>query len=132
MAVTSNIFEYATRNKLRFQYKGSITVEDLWDLKLTDLDSIYKDLNAKVKTTKEESLLTTTETTEEDTRLKVSIDIIKYIVSVKLSEKKAAEEEATKKAKKQEILAIMAERQKAALHNASDEELQKMLEDLDN
>ena len=71
------------------------------------------------------------ESSLENENLKVSIDIVKYIVSVKLSEKKEAEMAADKKARKQEILAIIAERQKAALHNASDEELQKMLEDLE-
>lgn len=40
-----NIFEFATRNKVRFSFKGLISVEDLWDLSLTNLDSIYKELN---------------------------------------------------------------------------------------
>ena len=42
---TENIFEMATRNKYRFPYKGMISVEDLWDLNQTQLDSIYKALN---------------------------------------------------------------------------------------
>ena len=33
-----NIFEYAVRNKVRFPFKGMISVEDLWDLSLTNLD----------------------------------------------------------------------------------------------
>lgn len=36
----TNIFEAATRYKYRFPFKGMISVEDLWDLKLQDLDSV--------------------------------------------------------------------------------------------
>ena len=52
-----NIFERATRMSLRFNFKGLISVEDLWDLSLQDLDSIYKILNSKLKQSSEESLL---------------------------------------------------------------------------
>ena len=42
------IFEYATRNKIRFPFKGMISVEDLWELTPTNLDTIYKTLNKQV------------------------------------------------------------------------------------
>ena len=41
-----NKFEIAIRNKYRFPYKGMITIEDLWDLSVTQLDGIFKTLNA--------------------------------------------------------------------------------------
>ena len=75
-------FEYAIRNKVRFPYKGSISVEDLWDLSVTDLDQIFKTLNAKLKQLQEESLLDIK--TKETKVLDVQIAIIRYIVSVKL------------------------------------------------
>ena len=84
-----NIFEYATRNKVRFPFKGMISVEDLWDLSLANLDSIYKTLNKQVKQSEEESLLSTKASV--DTELEVQIAIVKHIVSVKLTEKEAAE-----------------------------------------
>ena len=46
---TTNIFEYAVRNKIRFPFKGMISSEDLWDLTLENLDSIYKTLNLKFR-----------------------------------------------------------------------------------
>ena len=63
------ICEYATRKKLRFSYKGSISTEDLWDLSLEELDRIFKGLNAKVKQSQEESLLEKKEKSEKLSKL---------------------------------------------------------------
>lgn len=125
-----SIFEYATRNKLRFPFKGTISTEDLWDLSLDCLDSIYKTLNKQAKESEEDSLLSVK--TEVDEKLEVQIAIIKHIVTVKYTEKEAREKEAEISARKQEILAIKASRSREALQNASDEELDQMLADLEN
>ena len=127
MAV-ENIFEYATRHKVRFPFKGNLSVEDLWDLRVEDLDQIFKTLHAKQKQSQEESLLNTKNKEEE--LIDIQIAIIKYIVVVKLAEKEAQKKAAENKAKKQKILAIMAARDEKALENSSDEELRRMLEDL--
>lgn len=124
-----NIFEYATRNKVRFPYKGSISVEDLWDLSVTELDKVFKTLNSQRKQSQEESLLNTK--SKEDEIVDIQIAIVKHIVAVKLAEKEAREKAAENKAKKQKIMAIMAARDEKALENASDEDLQKMLAELD-
>lgn len=124
-----NIFEYATRNKVRFPYKGSVSVEDLWDLSVTELDKVFKTLNSQRKQSQEESLLNTK--SKEDEIVDVQIAIVKHIVAVKLAEKEAREKAAENKAKKQKIMAIMAARDEKALENASDEDLQKMLAELD-
>ncbi len=124
-----NIFEYAVRNKVRFPFKGMISVEDLWDLSLTNLDSIYKTLNKQVKQSEEESLLSTSANV--NTELEVKIAIIKHIVSVKLTEKENAEKAAAKKAQKQKIMSIIATKENEALQNSSIEELNKMLDELE-
>ncbi|MDE6313326.1 MAG: hypothetical protein K2M46_06850 [Lachnospiraceae bacterium] len=127
MAV-ENIFEYAARNKVRFSFKGLISVEDLWDLSLTNLDAIYKELNKKSKQSEEESLLNIK--TQEDELLNVQIAIVKHIVSVKLAEKEAREKALAKKAQKQKIMSIIAAKQDEALRNSSIDDLQKMLDEL--
>ncbi len=126
---TMNIFEYAVRNKIRFPFKGMISVEDLWDLSLTNLDSIYKTLNKQVKQSEEESLLTTK--TNVDTELEVQIAIVKHIVSVKLEEQDARKKAADKNAQKQKIMAIIATKEDEALHNSSVDDLRKMLDELE-
>lgn len=127
--MTTNIFEYAVRNKVRFPFRGMISVEDLWDLSLTNLDSIYKTLNKQVKQSEEESLLKTK--TNVDTELEVQIAIVKHIVSVKLAEQEAREKAAAQKAQKQKIMAVIAAKEDAALQDASIDDLKKMLDGLD-
>lgn len=123
-----NIFEYATREALRFPYKGMQSVEDLWQLSVKELDSIYKTLNKQVKQSEEESLLSTKASV--DTELEVQIAIVKHIVSVKLAEKEAAEKASIKKAQKQKIMSIIATKQDEALQNSSIDDLKKMLDEL--
>lgn len=123
-----NLFEVATRENYLFPFKGMINVIDLWDLSLTNLDSVFKTLNAEVKKSEEESLLNAK--TKEDEDLTNKIEIIKYIVNKKLAEKEARENEKKNKEKRQRILEIKAKRQDEALENMSDEDLDKLLADL--
>ena len=123
-----NMFEVATRNKLRFPYKGQISVEDMWDLTLPALDSVFKALNSQMKQVKEESLLSTK--SKADETLELQIEIVKHIVSVKLAEKEAREKAAANKEMKQKIMQIKAARQDKALLEASDEDLDKLLAEL--
>lgn len=123
-----NLFEVATRANYQFPFRGMINVIDLWDLSLTNLDSVFKALNAEAKKHEEESLLNTK--SKEDEEISNKIWIIKYIVSVKLAEKKAREDAKKNAEMKQRLLEIKAKRQDAALENMSDEELDKALAEL--
>ena len=122
------MFEIATRTKMRFPFKGLVSVEDLWDLSVKDLDSIFKTLNVQVKKSQEESLLATK--TKEDETLAIQIEIVKHIVKTKLDEAETAKQSKELKEKKQKIMEIMAEKKDEALRNASVEELQAMLVNL--
>jgi len=122
------MFEFALKNKVRFPYRGLVSVEDLFDLSVRDLDSIFKTLNAQVKKSQEESLLATK--TKEDETLAIQIEIVKHIVKTKLDEAETAKQSKELKEKKQKIMEIIAAKQDESLHNASLEELQAMLENL--
>lgn len=126
---TENIFEIAAKNKIRFPFKGSVNTEDLWDLSVENLDSIFKTLNSQLKQVKEESLLNTK--TKEDKELDVKIEIVKYIVSFKLAEKDAQFKAKAQKEQKQRIQEILHTKQNQELENKSVEELQAMLGELD-
>ena len=123
-----NIFELASRMKIRFAYRGMITVEDLWDLSVQELDRIFQKLNKALKESKEESLLSPQ--AKEDSELNVQVAIVRHIVEVKLAESAIALAAVERKAKKEKILSILADKQDDSLRNMSSEDLTKMLEDL--
>lgn len=124
-----NLFEVATRANYQFPFRGMINVIDLWDLSLINLDSVFKTLNAEVKKFEEESLLHTK--SKEDEEISNKIEIVKYIVNVKLNEKKKKENDIKNAETRQKLLEIKAKRQNAALENMSDEELDKALAELE-
>nr|DAY00855.1 MAG TPA: hypothetical protein [Caudoviricetes sp.] len=127
--MTNNeLFINATRNNYQFPFRGMINVIDLWDLSLTNLDSVFKTLNAEAKKSEEESLLNTK--SKEDEEVSNKIEIVKYIVSVKLDEKKKREDAKKNAEMRQRLLEIKAKRQDAALENMSDEDLDKALAEL--
>jgi hypothetical protein len=128
--MSEKMFETATRSKFRFPFKGMVSVEDLWDLSPENLDSIFKTLNSQVKKAKEESLLVTK--TKEDETLNTMIEIVKYIVNVKLAEENARLQAKEQREKKQKIMEILSAKQDADLQNKSVEELQAMLNELGN
>lgn len=123
------MFETAVRNKMRFPYKGQISTEDLWDLDVNALDGVFKTLNSRVKVSQEESLLRTR--SKESEKLMMQIEIVKYIVSVKLAEIEARKNAEANRAKRQQILGILADKQESDLKNKSPKELQAMLAALD-
>lgn len=123
-----NLFEIATRNRYRFNYKGVMTVEDLWSLRVEDLDAIFKMLNRQKKTADEDSLLATK--SAEDQNLANKIDIVRYIVSVKLAEAAERVSAAEKKAQRDKIMEIVAKKKDKALEDMGIEDLMKKLEEL--
>lgn len=129
MEKTINLFELATRKKFRFPFKGMISVEDLWDLSVQNLDTVFKALNAESKQAKEESLLSVK--SDEDTILDAKIAIVKHIVSVKQNEAVQRQNAAAMREQKRKLQELIANKQDAELQGKSIEELQAMLNALD-
>ncbi|MCE4883888.1 hypothetical protein LW316_10150 [Clostridioides difficile] len=124
-----NIFEIATRNKFRFAFRGLISVEDLWDLRLEQLDEVYKTLTTEMKKANEESLLKIKTKDQKDVELKIKI--VKYIVELKLIEAENRNKEKKKKEQKQQILELINKKENQELENKSIEELNSMINDLE-
>ena len=124
------MFEKAARLKLRFAYRGACSVEDLWDLPLEALDEIYKSLNAELRSESADSLLD--KRSRKVDVLKLKISIVTHVVGVKIDE--AAEREAAteRRAKRDRVLEILAEKQDEGLRDLSEKKLRKLADELES
>jgi len=122
------MYEKASRLKLRFNYKGMCSTEDLWVIPLPELDAMFKGLNNMLKDQNKESLLGIKN--KDDEILELRINIIKDIVSKRLIEIEANKNKSLKTAQKQKLLEIIATKQDAALHDMSIEDLTKLVTEL--
>ena len=132
-----NMFEQATRLKLRFAVgtRVNLTVENLWDLPLTnvkgeDLDHIAIELQEKLSTNEKSFVIQQSKTKETQVN-QLKFDIVKHIIDVRLEEQKVANLE---RQRAQEI-ATLKELQKQAkirdLQNLSSEEIEERIKSLE-
>lgn len=135
MTNAANIFEHATREKLRFpSVRGLLTVEDLWTLRLTsrdsfDLDHVARGINALLKEVSEESFVATKSNPEKES-LSLKLDIVKHIIQVKMDEAAAAVSAADKAERRRKLLLLLDKKQEAELEGLSKEDIQKQLAEL--
>jgi hypothetical protein len=120
------MFEKATRLKLRFDFKGTCTVEDLWDLPLEELDTIFKKLMVEIKAKDEESLLNIQSRDTE--KLSLQIEIIKHIVKVRQEENQRALAEKDRADNKQKLMRLIAEKKEDNLRSLSVAKLEELLQ----
>ena len=129
--MNTNIFVTASMLKFRYPYKGMITTEDLWDLNLEQLDSIYKILVKEAKALHEDdSLMTKTDHTGEEAVLDMKIEIVKYIFEDRVEAARKHEEEIANAAEKRRILEALAKKRDESLNSMSEGELIRALEEL--
>jgi len=129
-ANTVNIFEVANRNMYRFPFKGTSNVEDMWQISVKELDSVFKVLNSQLKQVQEESLLDVR--TQQDQELDIKIAIIKHIVKVKQEEAEKQLQAKSVKEQKQKLMEIYASKKDEDLLKKSPEEIKAMIDALDS
>ena len=121
------MFEKAVRNKVRWNYKGSLNVEDLWTLELYELNELYmklaKDARASAKGL--DSLIDVDE--DDDSLETLRMDIVKHIFMTKKAEADARQMAAIQKQKSARILDIIARKKDAELEAMSVDELEKLI-----
>lgn len=133
--MTTNIFEYAARNKLRFaSQRGDITVEQLWDVPLRsndgfNLNAVAKSANEAVKAINEESFVETTRTTAH-ARVETAFEVVKHIIDAKLADEAAAKKRTENKQRREKLLTVLAEKQDGKLSEMSERELKKQIAEL--
>lgn len=127
---TENLFEIATRSKLRFpSTKGELSVEDLWDLSDKDLDVVYKNLKDQEVKSSEESLL---DDANVDPKLTAAIGIVRYIFTTKRKEKLTEKERINKKLTQKKYIDALSKKQDEAIEKMSEAELRAMIDSLED
>ena len=133
--MATNTFEYATRNKLRFQSpRGELSVEQLWDVPLRDstfnLNAVAKAASKALKDATEENFVDTAKTPEH-ARLETALAVVRHVIDAKLADEAAAKKRADNRIEKEKLLEILAEKQSGKLSELSEKELQKRIAALD-
>lgn len=127
-----DLFEYATRNALRFaSCKGYLTTEQLWDLPLQsksgfDLDSVAKAANTELKELTDDSFVATAEAPGKAKAAK-KLEIIKHVIAARLAENEAARSAAARKAEREKLLGILSDKQDEALKSLTADEIKQRL-----
>ena len=121
----TNIWVECLKNKFRFEFKGLISTEDLFDLTLADLDAIYKSLKKEEKDLQGDSLLDNDENPKVR-EVEVKIEIVKAIFEMKKAEIARAERALANKAQKDKILAIIEDKENQELSEKSIDELREI------
>lgn len=132
-----NMFEAATRLKLRFEtVKGILSCEELWDLPLTSakgasLDGLARSFNKYLKEVEEESFVEKPVPDPEKISIEIRFEIVKRMIEVRIEERDKIKKAAERKERKEKLLQAIAAKQDESLQQASLEDLQKMVADLD-
>lgn len=131
-----NLFEQASRDKFRFQSpKGPLTVEDLWDLPLTnrsgvDLDNVAKLVNKSLKDTQEESFVSTRANTAQEV-LAAKLEVVKFIIAFRLKEREDAAQREKRSEERKRLLEALENKKDESLRGMSAEQILARIAELD-
>lgn len=133
MSKETNLFEVASRKKLRFDtVRGQLTVEQLWDLPLTganSLDTVAVVLDTAIRNAPPRSFVTGASSAA-DTVLSLQFEVVKHIIDVRLAERDSKVEEAEKESKRRLLRDAIAQREVEELLNGDVDSLKAQLKAL--
>lgn len=122
-----NIFKRASKQKLRFNTNvGNLSVEQLWDLSLADLDSLAVALDEEYEKSGDKSFLEERKS-KKDTDLKLRFDITLDILQTKKAEQEKASKAQETKLHNQKILALIERKKEGQMEEMEIEELEALL-----
>jgi hypothetical protein len=126
-----NIFETAVRTKLRFSsIKGALTVEDIWDLNLTSLDTLARSINAELRAETDDSFIPRAKANPKRAGLELRLEILKHVIRTKVSEAEAATLAQSQQSEIRKLEDVLARKRDSSLESLSVEELEAKLKGL--
>ena len=124
----------ALSKKLRFEYKGLISIEDLFDLSLNDLDDIYRNLKKEADEYKQysaDSLLEKDDEKDETyEELQLKIDIVTAVFNHLKKQQEELQRKIALQNQRDKILGIIADKEDEELSNKSISELKEILNNM--
>lgn len=142
MSDIGELFIIAARKKYVFlSSRGALNTEFLWDVKPVakteaekrdgfDLNTIGMAIKKELAALEGESLVETTPNKAQQQLLSNKLEIVKYIISVKQAEEKAAFERMAKAEQRRKIREAIMEKRDQELSASSIEELERQLAEL--
>jgi hypothetical protein len=118
----NELFAQATKAKLRF---GNFSTEDLWDLSLKDLDKLAIDIDSQLEG-KTKSFLENPDVREakKQSQQRLSLEVLKFVITAKQAENKARLEASTKKNQKEFLTSLLEKKRMEQLTNLTVEEIE--------
>lgn len=121
-----NIFKQASQLALRIETnKGSLSVEQLWTLKLSELDQLAVSLEEVLEKSAGKSFLKPKSQANQIAKLK--FEIVLDILNTKKEAQETAAKSAEVKAHNEKILSLIAQKEEGKLQEMSVEELTALL-----
>lgn len=124
----------ALSKKLRFEYKGLISIDDLFDLSLKELDEIYRKLKKELDEYRQysaDSLMDNDDEKDETSReLQLKIDIVTAVFNHIKSEQEELQRKIALQNQKDKILGLIADKENEELSNKSISELKEILNNM--
>lgn len=122
-------FIEASKKKIRFTTtKGSLSVEDLWDLSLESLDKIAVAVDEDIQKEGRKSFIG--KTSRGNSQKALALEILKFIIEDKIKEEEKKKERLQKASQKEFLEALLNKKRIESLESLSLEEIQKQLDDL--
>jgi hypothetical protein len=125
----NTLFINATRNKLRIaSSRGTLQVEDLWDLSLEKLNEIAINLDETLQKQGRKSFIGGR--AKEADEVQLQFDIVKYVIDTKLEERALSKVKADRAGQVAFLKGLQEKKQIQALENMSAEEIAAKLAEL--
>lgn len=123
-----DIFKQASKERLRFETsKGNLSVEQLWDLNLTPLATIVRNLKKQLTKDNDDELSFLDErATPVDKTLELKFNVVKAVYMDKKEERDAEQTEAAKKLHNAKIDELIAKKKDEDLGSKTVEELEAL------
>lgn len=123
-------FEIASRKGYRWAIPGvgKVATEDLWNLPMSALDTLYRSVNeAKQKLSASSGLIQTPKNTVEVEDLDNQLELIKYVYTVRMEEVAAAKAANKRREERETLRRLIDEKEQQGLLDLPLEELKKRL-----